>query len=173
MAETSGAPGTASVADHRPVPRGVLPRGTQTWLMVGLAVGILFIILIAGRPEPAARPVSASTPVQAPTAERVRDYQDRLRMLEARTAQDAQSASAPSTAPLTYEESRAPAPEDSIKAEKRRREYESLFASNVVISRRPESDRPDSGRPAATAVNAPAQRDENPSIDDIADAVVR
>src|SRR4029077_242708 len=174
MAETSGAPGTAPVADHRPVPRGVLPRGTQTWLMVGLAVGILLIILIAGRPEPAARPVSASTPVQPPTAERVRDYQDRLRMLEARTAQEAQSAaSAPSTAPPAYEESRAPAPEDSIRAERRRREYESLFASNVVISRRPESDRPDSSRPASTLVNAPTQRDENPSIDDIADAVVR
>jgi type IV secretory pathway VirB10-like protein len=174
MAETSAAPGTAPVADHRPVPRGVLPRGTQTWLMVGLAVCILLIILIAGRPEPAARPVGASTLVQAPTAERVRDYQDRLRMLEARTAQEAQSAaSAPSTASAAYEESRAPAPEDSIKAERRRREYESLFASNVVISRRPESDRPDSGRPTATAVNAPTQRDENPSIDDIADAVVR
>jgi type IV secretion system protein VirB10 len=142
--------------------------------MVGLVVGILLIILIAGRPEPAARPVSASTPVQAPTAERVRDYQDRLRMLEARTAQEAQSAAAaPSAAPPAYEESRAPAPEDSIKAERRRREYESLFASNVVISRRPESDRPDSGRPAATVLNAPTQRDENPSIDDIADAVVR
>src|SRR4051812_7398418 len=175
MAETSGAPGTASVADHRPVPRGVLPRGTQTWLMVGLAVGILVIILIAGRPEPAARPVSASTPVQSPTAERVRDYQDRLRMLEARTSQEAQSAaSAPSTVAPTYEESRAPAPEDSIRAERRRREYESLFASNVVMSRRPETDRPAAGRPAATGVSAaPAPRVENPSIDDIADAVVR
>jgi len=175
MAETSGAPGTAPVADHRPVPRGVLPRGTQTWLMVALAVGILLIILIAGRPERAARPVSASTPVEPPTAERVRDYQDRLRMLEARTAQEAQSAaSAPSTAAPAYEESRAPAPEDSIRAERRRREYESLFASNVVISRRPESDRPDSGRPAATGTAAtPTPRDDNPSIDDIADAVVR
>ena len=48
MAETSGSPGTVPVADHRPVPRGVLPRGTQTWLMVALAVGILAIILIAG-----------------------------------------------------------------------------------------------------------------------------
>ena len=26
-----------AVTDHRPVPRGVLPRGVQTWLMVGLA----------------------------------------------------------------------------------------------------------------------------------------
>ncbi len=95
-------------------------------------------------------------------------------MLEARTAQEAQSAtSAPSTTPPSYDESRATAPEDSIKAERRRREYESLFASNVVISRRLESDRPDSGRPAATAINARTQRDENPSIDDIADAVVR
>lgn len=176
MAETSGAPGTAPVADHRPIPRGVLPRGTQTWLMAGLAVGILLIILIAGRPEPAARPVSASTPTQAPTADRVRDYQDRLRIIETRAAQEAQTAaSAPSTPATANEEPRAPAPEDSIRAERRRREYESLFASNVVMSRRLESDRPDSGRPASTGVaSAPTPRgDENPSIDDIADAVVR
>ena len=73
MAETSGAPGTAPVADHRPVPRGVLPRGTQTWLMVGLAVGILVVILIAGRPEPAAKPIPGRR--LKPQRRSVRDYQ--------------------------------------------------------------------------------------------------
>ena len=46
-------PGTAPVTDHRIAPRGVLPRGTQTWLMVGVAVGILGIIVFTGHPEPA------------------------------------------------------------------------------------------------------------------------
>jgi hypothetical protein len=46
MADTT--PGTAPVADHRTPPRGVLPRGTQTWLMAGLAVGILAIIVFTG-----------------------------------------------------------------------------------------------------------------------------
>ena len=31
----------APVTDRRPVPRGVLPRGMQTWLMVALAMGML------------------------------------------------------------------------------------------------------------------------------------
>ena len=38
MAEHVDAPGTAPVVDRRPVPRGVLPRGVQTWLMAGLAI---------------------------------------------------------------------------------------------------------------------------------------
>ena len=42
--------------DHRPVPRGVLPRGVQTWIMAGVAVGMLAIMLIVGRPDPPARP---------------------------------------------------------------------------------------------------------------------
>jgi hypothetical protein len=51
MAEEPGTP-AAPVSDHRPVPRGVLPRRFQTWLMAGLALGILLIILITGQPEP-------------------------------------------------------------------------------------------------------------------------
>ena len=56
--------------------------------------------------------------------------------------------------------------------DRKRRDYESLFASNVVLSRRPENERPDAGRVRRTA--APARSDPaSPSIDDIADAVVR
>ena len=57
--------------DRRPVPRGVLPRGVQTWLMVGLAVGMLLIMLVVGRPEPPARPArcgSARAGARTPTA---------------------------------------------------------------------------------------------------------
>src|SRR5690606_10736295 len=48
MAEEPVTP-AAPVSDHRPVPRGVLPRRFQTWLMAGLALGILLIILITGQ----------------------------------------------------------------------------------------------------------------------------
>src|ERR1700681_617421 len=176
MAETSGSPGTVPVADHRPVPRGVLPRGTQTWLMVALAVGILAIILIAGRPEPATKPTTAATPTAAPSADRVRDYQDRLRGLEARAAQEAQTATATPSAPSApYADQKAPTSEDPIKTDRRRREYESLFASNVVMSRRPDAERPDSSRPNSSgpAAASAGRGETNASIDDIADAVVR
>ena len=64
--------GTTIVTDHRTPPRGVLPRGAQTWLMVALALGILAIIVLTGRPEPPARP--AAGPVNqalAPSPDRL------------------------------------------------------------------------------------------------------
>src|SRR5438093_12840154 len=83
MADTAS--GTAPVSDNRIAPRGVLPRGTQTWLMVALALGILGIIVFAGHPEPTKRTTSAATPAAlAPQPDRLRDYQDRLRALDER-----------------------------------------------------------------------------------------
>ena len=56
MAETPEAPASpATVTDNRPVPRGVLPRGVQTWIMAGIAVGMLAIMLLVGRSDPPAR----------------------------------------------------------------------------------------------------------------------
>src|SRR3954469_21434425 len=180
MAETPPAasvdrdPPMATVADHRPVPRGVLPRGVQTWVMAGVAVGMLAIMLIVGRPDPPARPATTTAPAQAPSADRVRDYQDRLRLLDAQAMRDAQlAAPAPNVQPVQYDDSQPPPPQDPIATDRKRREYESLFASNVVLSRRPENERPDVG-PSTPQPNAPARSDSaNPSVDEIADAVVR
>src|SRR5258705_346634 len=60
MSETALRVDAPSVADHRPVPTGVFPRGMQTWVMLGVAVGMLAIILFAGRREPAARIADAA-----------------------------------------------------------------------------------------------------------------
>jgi hypothetical protein len=110
----------------------------------------------------------------APSADRVRDYQERMRLLEAQALQDAQAAAgAPLAAPpVMYQEPQAPAPKDPIVAERRRREYDSLFASNVVLSRRPENERPDIGRPSEAAA-LPRTDPANPSVEEVADAVVR
>src|SRR5580765_3425501 len=123
MAETPPAasierdPPTATVADHRPVPRGVLPRGVQTWVMVGVAVVMLAIMLIVGRPDAPARPAVAMAPAQAPSADRVRDYQDRLRLLEAQALRDAQTpAPAQNVQPAPSDDSQPPAPQDPIAA---------------------------------------------------------
>ena len=180
MAETPPAasierdPPTATVADHRPVPRGVLPRGVQTWVMAGVAVGMLAIMLIVGRPDPPARPAATTAPAQAPSADRVRDYQDRLRLLDAQAMRDAQlAAPAPNVQPVQYDDSQPPPPQDPIATDRKRREYESLFASNVVLSRRPENERPDVGRSTSQS-NTPARTDgASPSVDEVADAVVR
>ncbi len=175
MPEETGTSATPPVSDHRPVPRGVLPRRFQTWLMAGLAVGILLIILVTGQTTPPGN--SGQTQVAAPLApnpDRLRDYQERLRAMEARQAQETQppAPTAPETPRL--EEAAAPRPEDPIAADRKRREYESLFASNVVLSRRPEAQRPEAGRVEGHAAAAGGSRDDqNPSLDDIAQAVVR
>ena len=180
----SDAPSTAStkpdavppaVTDRRPVPRGVLPRGVQTWIMAGVAAGMLAIMLIVGRPDPPPRPAQAAAPAQAPSADRVRDYQDRLRLLEAQALREAQTAGVTQPEPAPYAaDTGAPPPQDPIAEERKRREYESLFASNVVLSRRPEGERPDQGRTDSMPGAAPAQTGSpSPSVDEVADAVVR
>lgn len=175
MADHVDAPGTAPVTDRRPVPRGVLPRGVQTWLMVALAIGMLFIIFLTGQPESPGATRTSTAAVQPPSADRVRDYQERLRLLDGQAAQEARAAAlgATSLPPSLENDAGPPAQVDPLAAERERREYESLFASNVVLSRRPDAQRPDSGNARARSVAAPAQGGPDPSIDDIADAVVR
>jgi len=175
MADAPNPTGTPPVTDHRPVPRPALPRSMQTWLMVGLAVGMLVIIFVAGRPEAPSERAKAPAQASTPNTERVRDYQDRLRALEAQAVLEEQASTAqlPVTAAPRVPEGDSVSTEDPVAAEKRRRNYESLFASNVVMSRRPANERPD----AASASGAEARSAETdrmpPSIDEIADAAVR
>ena len=174
---TDNAAGTAPINDHRVAPRGVLPRNVQTWLMLALAVGILGIIVLAGNPEPQPRDAAApTTPAMALNPERLRDYQDRLRVLDARARQAASEPRVESASRFAYDEPSASGTPDPLEADRQRREYESLFASNVVLSRRP-----DGHRLATNDVHAKwarAQVPDNdlaapPTIEQVADAVVR
>jgi type IV secretion system protein VirB10 len=135
---------------------------------------MLAIMLIVGRPDPPARPAAATAPSAVPSADRVRDYQDRLRALEAQALRDVQvTGPAPQAGPLRYEEPASTPPQDPIETERKRREYESLFASNVALSRRPDADRPDVGRPVSNSPATSRNDTLNPSVDEIADAVLR
>ena len=178
MADT--APGTAPLSDNRNAPRGVLSRGTQTWLMVALALGILGIIVFAGHPEPAPRTATAATPAAlAPQPDRLRDYQDRLRALDERARLQAVAEPRPVMSQPAYDEPAAPAPPDAVEADRKRREYESLFSSNVVISRRPGAERLTTGTespmPSLRPAGAPTDPSATapPNLDDVAEAVVR
>jgi type IV secretory pathway VirB10-like protein len=175
MADQVETPGAAPVVDRRPVPRGVLPKGVQTWLMVALAVGMLGIIFLTGKPEGPATPRPSTQATAAPTADRVRDYQDRLRMLDEQAARDLRQAALDAQAAQTPSAPNegSTAPVDPLAAERQRREYESLFASNVVLSRRPEGDQPDAGQRSASLSMDQRLPPGEPSIDEIADAVVR
>jgi type IV secretion system protein VirB10 len=143
---------------------------------------VILVIVFAGRPDAVRRPSGPQAPEQQiANPERVREYQERLRALE-----DGRSAAQPDTAAATqrgavggdgrtYAPPAIPQTEDPLAADRKRRDYESLFSTNVVLSRRPESERPATsvgarnGSPA-TATTSP---DAPPSIDDIADAVIR
>jgi len=163
----------APVSDHRPVPRGVLPRRFQTWLMAALAFGILLIIMITGQPEPTRNPAQAQPAPVAPNPDRLRDYQDRLRAMEARQALQAQPTEPAGPVAPRLEEPASRPPEDPLVTERKRREYESLFASNVVLSRRPEAERPDTGRPVGVSPGQVPADNATASLDEIAEAVVR
>ena len=163
-----------AVTDHRPSPRGVLPRGVQTWLLAGLAAFMLLIMFVVGRPEAPARPAPAAAPAVTSNADRVRDYQDRLRALEAQSlTQLADQQAAPAVDPRAYSEPSSPPAVDPLETERRRREYESLFASNVVLSRRPESQRPDTGRSETSTQSSGLAGGGTPTVDEIADAALR
>jgi type IV secretion system protein TrbI len=177
MARDEQTPGTSPVVDRRPVPRGVLPKGVQTWLMVSIAAGMLLIILVTGHRDPGTTPRQAVPGSSVPSSpDRVRDYQERLRLLDEQAAREARGAMAQQTSPPTSrsagDEDKKPV--DPLAEERRRREYESLFASNVVMSRRPQGDRPDGGVNRSAAVGTDPRRESGvPSLDEIAAAVVR
>jgi type IV secretion system protein VirB10 len=164
----------AVITDHRQAPRGVLPRSAQMWLMVAIAVVMLGIIFIAGRPQTPNDPRPATTLQPPPNPDRVKEYQERLRVLDERATREAQeAASSASTPQPTYQDAQPAPPEDPLAADRRRRNYESLFASNVVLSRRPDDEKPTAVRADLPNRSTPPTNNAAPSIDEIADAVVR
>ncbi|MBY0495043.1 MAG: hypothetical protein K2Y23_12595, partial [Cyanobacteria bacterium] len=139
--------------------------------MAGIALVMVGIIVLTGRPDAVERTVTATVPAQPPNPDRVRDFQDRLRVFDTRSALDAQAPPAAASPAVMYQQPATGGTEDPLAAERRRRDYESLFASNVVSSRRPDLLRPEAGIPDRTPVTASSAQD--PSIDEIADAVLR
>ncbi len=159
--DTTSGPGTAPIHDQRATPRGVLPRQLQMWLMIGLAVIILAIILFTGHAAPAPR-ASAAMRTAEPSLlapDRIQTYQRQLAEDEARLRRELAQAPGPARggAPTASNRVGDLPPTDPIADEQRRREYQSLFADNVALSRRP-ADAP-SYAERATPARAP-----NPSL---------
>jgi len=148
------------------------------WLMVGVAAGMLMIIMLAGHSQPSPRvtSTSATPPLPGLSPDRLREFQDRLRALDDRARAD--STGEPSRNPPTNvrESEGGSRQQDPLVAERKRREYESLFAGNVVFSRRPPGEQP-LGERDATARGSSVVRDPSqpaaPNLDDVAEAVVR
>ena len=163
MAEDQTSPTVATspsggpIRDRRPRPPGVMPRHVQMWLMAGIALVIFTIIVFTGRSAPAPRPTAAERPADAPMAltERIRGYRQQLAEDQARQERIlAQQKDPPTQSP------RPPSPDaaarDAIAEERRRREYQSLFADSVALSRRPPDRQPygERGRPQSAGASA-------------------
>src|SRR3989442_11725735 len=169
--------GVAPIITHRLTPPGVLPRHGQVWLMVGVAGGILAIILFTGNhdPAPPRAATASSVAALAPNPEQLRTYQRRLEAADTR----------PQAPPISLQDLR-PTPraadegglrdqgptrrQDPIAEERRRREYQSLFANNVVQS--PTLATTEPTRSASLRRSTPGMSGDlsaaPPSLDDVA-----
>jgi len=154
---------TPQVQDRRVKPSGVLPKNAQAWVLSGIALLMVAVISLSGRNPSKERSSTAPSPAAGvidPNASRIQEYQARIeeqaRKLQLEQAQLArtQQALAPSGAagsPYPSQTYSAPYPppgvppyatqapdpvESSIQADREKRAYQSLFASNVALSYR-------------------------------------
>jgi type IV secretory pathway VirB10-like protein len=159
MTESSHEP-IPSMPQKTESPPGLVPRNTQAWVIGGISLLMVVVIALTGRNNPKEhRATPAATAGIDPSALRIEEYKKRIdeeaQKLQMEKTQLARSqtslaSSAPTaagpTAPLgayaAAESARysmqSQLPEDPIGVERRKREYESLFASNVALSYRRE-----------------------------------
>jgi type IV secretory pathway VirB10-like protein len=142
------------ITEKTPKPPGLLPKNVQSWLLVSLAVGMVLIMWLTGGKKPPATPRAAVplTPVPAPVEineTKIAELQRRIQELqrEQLVAQSALAqqnrllgAAAPDSAATQPSSAANNTPiertEDPIQAERKRRDYLSLFASNVAVTYR-------------------------------------
>jgi type IV secretion system protein VirB10 len=148
--------------------------------MVGVALVILAIVAFTGRPAPATRASMTANATQlTPSPDRLREYQERMRALDERARQQAVAPPTSATAQPrdSYAEPRRAAAPDAVQQERVRREHDSLFASNVAVSRRADAERltapVDSARNARSTQQELVAPPNPPSLDEVAAAVMR
>jgi type IV secretory pathway VirB10-like protein len=168
------------VQDKSPKPQGLLPKNVQSWLLVGLAFLMVAIMWLTGGKKPAApaKKVSPVTAVEAPlevNETKINELQNRIEELQRQqlVAQTALTQQTRSIGPLPADSEQsqlqsAPAnaaderAEDLIEAERKKRAYSSLFASNVALTYRKTSTTtpaPESGSPTGSAALVPTAPD--------------
>jgi type IV secretory pathway VirB10-like protein len=170
----------SAIQDKAPKPPGLLPKNVQSWLLAGLAVLMIVIMWLTGGKKPAApaRAIPTAPAVQAPlevNEAKIVDLQNRIQDLQRQQilAQNALAQQSHILAggnqdaqPLPSSGSTGNAsPEraaDSIREERKKRDYLSLFSSNVALTYRKPSpstpprdgELPSVAAPPATELNA-------------------
>jgi type IV secretory pathway VirB10-like protein len=136
------------IQDKAPKPLGLLPKNVQSWLIFGLAVLMVAIMWLTGGTKKATLRSTGTLPQGTPTVEvneaKIAELQNRIQQQQ-REQLVAQNALAQQSRMLGASASSggsgaAGAPpertEDAIQAERKKRTYLSLFASNVAMTYR-------------------------------------
>jgi type IV secretory pathway VirB10-like protein len=136
------------IQDKAPKPLGLLPKNVQSWLIFGLAVLMIVIMWLTGGKKQAAPRAIGTFPPGTPTVEvnegKIADLQSRIQELQ-REQLVAQNALAQQSRVLGAAASASQAgaggapperAEGAIQAERKKRSYLSLFASNVALTYR-------------------------------------
>lgn len=164
------------VQDRRAAPSGVLPKHIQAWVITGLALVMVVIIALSGHNPPKEKPAAAKEAAITETdAQRIQEYEARLKeeaqSLDAAKSQLAHTQETLGLAPTSARSlSAGPAPasammeESPASSERRKREEQSLFASNVALTFRKEAApaAPSSASPTAAEAVARALAAYNP-----------
>jgi type IV secretion system protein TrbI len=168
------------VQDKAPKPQGLLPKNVQSWLLIGLAFLMVAIMWLTGGKKPVTpgKAPSLAPAVPAPVEvdqTKISELQSRIEELQrqqlvaenALAQQTRLLGAAALTGPPSVEQamsvSSSQQPEDPVQAERKRRAYLALFASNVALSYRPTSQkwndtRTNAVRPEAQGSPIDAQR---------------
>ncbi len=148
------------IQEKAPKPPGLVPKNVQSWLLIGLALLMVTIMWLTGgkKPQSAIKTPNQTAPAQAPleiNETQITELQNRIQELQ-RQQLVAQSALAQQTRLLGAmpqdsqpgQQSSASGnqpperAEDAIQSERKKREYLSLFASNVALSYRKSTGTP-------------------------------
>ena len=172
------------IKDKAPKPPGLLPKHVQSWLILGLALLMIVIMwLTGGKQHPATAkavsPVSQAPPPVEVNEAKIAELQSRIQELQ-RQQFLAQTALTEQTKLLGGNASDTPHPqgeygsanasaertEDPIKAERKKREYLSLFASNIALSYRKASSeaRDVADTPSQQSAQHPESQSDNPEL---------
>ncbi len=169
LPETPELPGSP-IRDRAVRPAGLLPKNTQAYVILGLAVVMVGAIAFSGAGTPLPGKSGPAAPKPAPVIDpnlaRIQEYRNRIdeqaRKLAAEQAQlehakqalglppaavPAAGAAGSAYTPPAYPPPSYIAPEprqekNPIEADKEKREYQSLFASNIALSYRKDAPMP-------------------------------
>ncbi len=144
-------PPVPQVQDHRPRLFGTLPKHAQMQLLGGVALLMIVIIMLSGRTPPKEHPVpNPASAVIDPNQQSIQDYRARLEEQTQKLVAEEADLSRAKTSLGMAASSQSPGPggtvvapfrvapaESPLALEREKRDYQSLFASNIALTYRP------------------------------------